>query len=97
MLVGNIQSSAKEYKYFPRKAGHISKVQLRNEPRLFITLGTRGRGGRGLGRFHEITEMFVDQDNRKFAGFKTTDRSGHSYQYAIIGRLLSSEAAVEDK
>jgi hypothetical protein len=94
MLVGNIQSSTKEYKYFQRKAEHISKVQLRNEPRLFITLGTRGRGGRGLGRFHEITEIFIDQDNRMLAGFKTTDRSGHFYQYAIIGRLNSEVEAV---
>ena len=94
MLVGNIPSSDKGYKYFPRKAGHTSKVQLRSEPRLYITFGTRGRGGRGLGRFHEITEMFVDHDNRIFAGLKTTDRSGHFYQYTIIGRFLGPEEAV---
>ena len=83
----NLTSSDKEYKDSVEKARGISKVQLKKEPRLYVTPGTKGRGARGLGRFHEITEIFIDKDGRVFVGFKINDRSGYFYQYAIVGRL----------
>lgn len=87
----NLTSSSKVIKYFDRKTGGISNVHIDRESRLYITLGTRGRGGRGLGRFLEVIEAFVDEDNRIFVGYKTRDgRSGLFRQYAVVGRLLPS-------
>jgi hypothetical protein len=78
-------------KDFPRKARRISKIRLKHEPRLYVVQENKGRGGKGLGRFHEVTEMFIDHDksNQAFVGFVLTDRSGHSYAYTDFGKLIS--------
>jgi hypothetical protein len=76
----------------PRKARGISKIRLKKPgPRLYIVQEPKGRGGRGLGRFHEVTEMFIDHDrsNKTFVGFVLTDRSGRSYAYTDFGKLIS--------
>jgi hypothetical protein len=73
----------------PRKAKGISKIRLKPWPRLYIVQEPKGRGGRGLGRFHEITEMFIDAQSRAFVGFVLTDRSGHSYAYTDFGKWIS--------
>jgi hypothetical protein len=86
----DFRSSDNEYKDSAQKARGILKVHIDSESRLYITLGTRGRGGRGLGRFHEIIEMFIDQDNRLFAGFVLTDKSGSSYACKPFAKLLNS-------
>lgn len=91
MLVGNISSSNNINKDSARFARRISKIRLRREPKLYYVKGPKDRGGRGLGRFHEITELFFDSDNRLFVGYKAKDESGHFYQYAIIGRVQNSE------
>lgn len=87
MAIIDFISSGKEYKDSAEKARGIAKLLLTKESRLCITLGNRGRGGRGLGRLHEITEIFIDSDNRVFAGFIANDRSGQSYCYTVIGRF----------
>jgi hypothetical protein len=90
MAIIDFISSDKINKDSAANVRSISKVRLKREPKLYYTKEKKGRSGRGLGRFHEITELFFDSDNRLFVGYKTKDESDHFYQYAIIGKLLTA-------
>jgi hypothetical protein len=86
--------SDKGYKDSAENARGICKVRLDKESKLYYTKGIKGRGGRGLGRFHEITELFFDSNSRVFIGFKAkvgNSRMAFFYQYAVIGRLEGSD------
>jgi hypothetical protein len=65
------------------------KISINDRPILDISLAfdKRQRGGQGLGKRHKIRELFIDSENRVFAGFIASDRSGSFYQYAPIGWL----------
>jgi hypothetical protein len=63
----------------------IFKKQLgrKEGPRLYFTKGTKGRGGQGLGKFHEIIGLSLDNNGRLFAEY-VVDKAGHFYQYQLI-------------
>jgi hypothetical protein len=65
------------------------KISINDRPILDISIAfdRRQRGGQGLGKRHRVRELFIDSENRVFAGFIASDRSGSFYQYAPIGRL----------
>lgn len=88
MTVVDLPLSGNVNKHFAENARSISKIRLlKKDSNLWFTIGPKERGGHGFGRYHEVIELFFDSDNRLFIGYKTKDRSGHFYQYAIIGQL----------
>lgn len=93
MEIANFRSSNSINKDSAKKARGISKVRLSGESKLYYVKGPRDGGGQGLGRFHEITEVFFDSENRLFVGYKAKDKSGCFNQYAIIGKLPTQEVS----
>jgi hypothetical protein len=66
------------------------KILLKtHDPELFTRLETYGRGGGARAKYRKVREMYVDKENRIYAGYEMTDkeRNGTSYEYIIIGRL----------
>jgi hypothetical protein len=91
MTTTNLSYSKDIDKHSVQKARASYKISLDDEPKIHVTLGTKGRGGRGLGRYHKVREFYIDQDKRVYAGFMLTDSSGHSYRLIPFGRLITPE------
>jgi hypothetical protein len=87
MTTIDITSSNSVFEDFPKKEGGVYKISQNNEHKLYVTLDIRDRGGKRRGRFREIREFYIDEYNRILAGFKSTDETGHFYQYVIVGKL----------
>jgi hypothetical protein len=96
MTTTNISYPSSDNKVSLQKARASYKISLNgDEPIIELSLGKAQRGGQGLGKKHRVRELYIDSDNRVFAGFIAKDRSGQFYQYAVIGRLhLLREEAV---
>jgi hypothetical protein len=86
----NLPYQSKFNKVSVTKRKGISKIRLRlnKEIRPYLTLGTRGRGGRGLGKFHEIQELYLDNQNRLLAGFDLKQEGGLMRTYAELAELI---------
>lgn len=82
------QSDVKKFASQNARASYKISLNV-DEPIIELSLGKAQRGGQGLGRKHRVRELYIDSDNRVFAGFIAKDRSGQFYQYAVIGRCIS--------
>jgi predicted lipoprotein with Yx(FWY)xxD motif len=61
---------------------------------LFVVLDKPGRGGKRLGKYRRVTEVFLT-DDRMFAGFIWTDRrSGTSNCYVQCAKAKAPEEMI---
>jgi hypothetical protein len=67
-----------------------TKIRLNKEYKFFVRLDDWGNG---LGKFHPIVEIFIDENNRLVSRYKTKDKSegAQPYGYAVIGTLLEQQ------
>jgi hypothetical protein len=58
--------------------------------KLYLRLDTNGKGGKGLGVFHQIVELSFDSNNRILVRYRTKDKSGNGppYGYAVVGVVI---------
>jgi hypothetical protein len=68
----------------------IKHCKLNRNVRLFVRVGNVERGGKGLGKHHEIKEIFIDKESHIFVGYKLGDENGFFYQYAVVGKLIEA-------
>lgn len=87
-----LSSSREGFELYGKSSSTKHKIiAISAHPFINLAFEKAGRGGRRVGRYFRVTEIFIDSQNRAYAQFLFTDESGKSQKLAKIGRLLTDE------
>lgn len=91
MTTTNLDYSSPVHKSFEKGSPKSWIIEInKGEAQVYYSFGRMGRGAQGLGRKNRVFQIYVDRDNRVYAGLTCKDRGGQFYRYVEFGTLKTS-------